>query len=158
MSLYFISDRAYDILTQYGQRQGYIKLPTNTKEAANRANGMSAFLEALPYTSFEDTRPQLVRQRHQEEIKHNRAPSWTGYYSRRQRQITLTEQAMEKYIMIAISLNIITPEPYAVGGPSRLTFIPTISLVLEAIGLKWLTPVSFPLKGNSRFPSDKKRR
>jgi hypothetical protein len=143
-ALFFVSDEAYGRLTRLGQRQSYINI------TPQRVNGMSKFLEDLSSANFKDTRPLNVKQRHESEVRLGHAPTWISYHVRRQRLLTISDTSMIRYMGIALSFGIITPEPYAVGGPSRLTMIPTTSLVLEGIGLGWITPVTVPLKGNSR--------
>lgn len=139
-ALYYISDHSYQNLTQMGQRQGYIRLQ------AARAHGMTDFLDALSKSNFQDTRPNHVKIRHESEIRNFRAPTWTSYFQRRTRLLSISDEAMARFIQIALSFGIIEPKPFAVGGPSRLTMIPTTSLVLEGIGLGWITPVNLPLK------------
>lgn len=144
-NIFFISDQAYSVLTRLGQRQGYINIDPK------RVNGMSKFLEDLADANFKDTRPSTVVQRHEAEVRFGRAPLWATYHLRRQRLLTLSDLALMKYMQIALSFGIINPEPFPVGGPSRLTMIPTTSLVLEGIGLEWITPISVPLKGTARM-------
>lgn len=138
--LYYISDTAYAYLTQLAVRQGYKK---NTTE---RAVGMSEFLDDLAYRKFTDTRPPNVRSRHDEEIKHNRAPIWLSYVTRRQRMLYLPRPAIARYMHLAEEVGITREEPYIVGGPSVTRPISVVGYVLEGIGLKWITPESWPMK------------
>lgn len=137
---YQISDPAYNKLSLIAQRQSYIPI------GAQRLKGMSTFLEDLSKQKFMDTRPQHILLRHNLEIRAGRAPVWRALqYPRRTRLLTLTEKAQERYIILALAIGIITEEPFVVGGPSRLTNTPTISHVLEAIGLGWITPEKLPI-------------
>jgi hypothetical protein len=135
---YYMSERAYGHLVFMAQKQGYIPW------GAERAKGLSEFLNDLAHYALEDTRPELVRMRHEEEISHNRAPSWHHTRLRRARLLKLDENAIEKYFESALIFGILREEPFAVGGPQRNTPYPAIAYVLEGIGLEWLTPVDLP--------------
>lgn len=134
---YYISDYAYNQLVYMAQKQGYI--PWNTI----RAKGMSNFLNDLASYPLEDTRPIHTKNRHEEEIRNNRAPTWTNR-SKRGRLIRLTDDSLQSYVEAALKFGIIREDPYPVGGPDRRTPYPTVGCVLEAIGLGWLTPQNLP--------------
>lgn len=138
--LFYLSDGAYDYLITKAQHNGW--LPWGTK----RVKGISPFLCKLATYEMEDTRPDLVRQRHEEEIQHNHAPTWLHNKMRRSRMLMLTDDAVARYLLIAHIMGIIKNEPWATGGPDMRTPYPTVSLVLEAIGLRWITPVAWPSK------------
>lgn len=134
---YYISDKAYNSLIGLGQRHKYILYGTS------RAKGMSEFLIDLADKELEDTRPPFVRQRHEEEIKWNRAPTWLHSRQRRARLLTLTDHAIECYFKVAFEVGIIRVDPpYTIGGPARDNPIPSVAFVLEAIGLKWIQPIN----------------
>lgn len=138
---YYLTDNGYGKLVHMAQRARYVEF------GASRVRGMSDFLNELCTTEFDDTRPELVRQRHEEEIAHGRAPTWMQNRNRRSRLLTLTDDAIARYFLVAYQVGIIRREPYAIGGPSRRTELPAVSLVLEAIGLGWITPADLP-RGN----------
>lgn len=138
--IYYISDKAYQKLVQFSVRQGYKKLETE------RAYGMSEFLEDLAYYDFIDTRPQSIIERHNQEIAHDRAPTWTSYGNRRPRMLYLPAPAIQRYITQAYIFGIIREVPYVKGGPSVVQPISVVAYVLEGIGLEWITPIRFPIK------------
>lgn len=135
---YYISDFAYGRLIGMAQRNRFVEY------GSNRVRGMSKFLNYLSVMPMNDTCPDLVKERHIQEIKNNRAPSWSHTRLRRNRLLKLTDDAIERYILVAWEMDIIRAEPWAKGGPDRSTPYPTISIVLEAIGLGWITPEMFP--------------
>lgn len=145
---YYLSERAYNSLIVMAQHQRY--LPFGTR----RAKGLSEFLNDLSSFSLEDTRPPLVLRRHREEERRNRAPTWVHTRLRRSRPLKLTDAAIENYVGCAYVFGIIRNDPFAIGGPRRTTPYPTVAFVLEAIGLKWLTPVDLPNKLPSTTKDD----
>lgn len=138
VSIFYVSDKAFGHLVHLAQVRGYVKW------GAQRVKGLSEFLNMLSESKFTDTRPDLVRQRHEEEIRMGRAPTWLHTRTRRARNLQLSETAIENYLELAYKVKIIKDEPYTIGGPSRLTPQPSVSLVLEGIGLQWLTPKTLP--------------
>ena len=136
---YLITDAAYGRLITMAQQRRFVKY------GSERVKGLSEFLTELSKVEFIDNRPIYVKEMHEQEIKFGRAPTWFRTRDRRPRRLTLTEDAIERYVMIALRAGIIKDEPYAVGGPQRLTPYPTVSNVLEVIGLQWLLPDSLPL-------------
>lgn len=138
--LYSISETAFKYIQQIAVRQGYLK-PRLAK-----SRGLSEFLEDLAYASFIDTRPLNIVDRHNMEINIHRAPRWTSYIVRKARMITITEDAIKNYILIAYKFGIIKDPPYAVGGPSITKPVSVVGYVLEGIGLKWLTAEKLPVK------------
>lgn len=109
-----------------------------------RVKGLSDFLNQLATIPLLDTRPDLVKMRHQEEIRNNRAPTWLHVRVRRSRLLKLNDDAIARYYLAAFQFGITRAQPYAVGGPDMRTPYPSVAFVLEAIGLGWLTPEEFP--------------
>ena len=138
--LYYISDTAYQHLIMLATRQGYKKLNTE------RAVGISEFLSDLAYYDFSDTRPYQIVERHKQEIENNRAPTWTSYSVRRTRMLYITLPSIQRYVQLALKVGIIRREPYLYGNVSITKPVSIVGYVIEAIGLKWLTPNSYPLK------------
>jgi hypothetical protein len=138
---YYISDTAYFRLVNAAQRYRYVQF------GSKRVKGLSEFLNDLAKIPMEDTRPPIVRERHVEEIRNNRAPTWMNTRLRRQRLLTLTEDSIQRYFLVAYQVGIVRADPYPVGGPDRSTPYPSVALVLEAIGLGWLTPIEYPFNG-----------
>jgi hypothetical protein len=139
---YYLTDRSYAYLVHTAQKQGYVEF------GAKRVRGMSDFLNDLALCEFEDTRPDLVKRRHNEERTFNRAPTWMNVRQRRARSLQLNPPAVDRYFLVALQMGIIEVEPFAVGGPARNTPYPSIAIVLEAIGLQWITPNMWPSKYN----------
>lgn len=135
---YYISDLSFNKLVGIAQRQQYVQF------GSERVKGLSDFLNDLSKYPMEDTRPALVKERHQEEIKHDRAPTWTHIRTRRNRQLKLTDDAIERFFLVAYQMGIIRMKPFVRGGPDRRTPFPSVALVLEAIGLGWITPIELP--------------
>lgn len=137
---YYITDKAFQKLILMAQQGHYVKPGTE------RAKGMSDFFNDLAHYALKDTRPPFVVQRHQEERRNNRAPTWTFTRFRRARSLKLTDEAIESYLTSALVFGIIEINPFPIGGPRRDTPYPAISIVLEAIGLGYLTPESMPIQ------------
>jgi hypothetical protein len=135
---YYLSDYSYSRLIGMAQRHKYIPF------GSERAKGLSQFFIDLSVMPFEDTRPPLVKDRHREEEKHGSAPTWLHIRTRRARLLTLTDDAIARYFLVAYQVGIIRTEPFIKGGPDRRTPYPSVALVLEAIGLGWITPTEFP--------------
>ena len=138
---YYLSNNAYDRLVGMAQKRQYVKWGTN------KAKGLSSFLNDLAQIELEDTRPASVRERHEQEMKYNRAPTWLQIRIRRARLLTLTEDALARYWKVAFEVGICKAGGYAVGGPTMRSPVPSVAYVIEAIALGWLTPVEWP-KGN----------
>jgi hypothetical protein len=136
---YYITDLAFGKLVGLAQRHRYVRFGTE------RAKGLSEFLNDLSHFDMEDTRPQIVKERHEQEIRLNRSPTWLYVYNRRARLLSLTDEALQKYVEVALQVGIIKKDPYPIGGPDRRTPYPTVSLVIEGIGLGWITPVTIPI-------------
>lgn len=148
ISVFYISDRAYNHLVHLAQTKHYVKWGTK------RAKGLSNFLNDLALDNFSlsnksrfiDTRPPLVKQRHEEEIRLDRAPSWLHTRTRRAHNLILSEDTINKYMHVALQMGIAREEPYTIGNRSTLSPQPNVSLVLEGIGLTWITPDRLPDK------------
>lgn len=136
---YLITDAAYGRLITMAQQRRYVKY------GSERVKGLSEFLTALSAVEFIDNRPDYIKEMHTQEIKFGRAPTWFRTRDRRPRRLTLTEDAIERYVMIALRAGIIKDEPYIIGGPLRRTPYPVVANVLEVIGLQWLLPDNLPL-------------
>lgn len=143
--IYYLTEKSYAALIGMSQKCGYVKF------GAQRAKGLSPFLIDLAQMPMDDTRPPLVKQRHDEEIKYNRAPTWMNSRLRRARMLSLNNDAIARYLLIAHKMGIIRTEPWIIGGPDRKTPYPTIAIVLEAIGLGWITPREFPENATQPF-------
>jgi hypothetical protein len=138
--LYYISDTAYNRLITLAQQARYVPY------GSNKVIGLSAFLNDLASCPFRDTRPPLVKQRHEQEIALNHAPTWTSVKFRRTRTLKLTDDAIARYYLMSHRVGITRKEPYVRGEPSRISPYPAIGFVLEGIGLQWLTPTELPDK------------
>ncbi len=138
--LYYVSDKAYNHLAYIAMCQGYIKT------GAIRQKGMSEFLDDLAYMSFTDTRPLIIKERHQQELEVGRAPRWSSYNVRRTRSIRLPDPAIERYMKLALQVGIIKKDPWLVAGPSRTRPTSVLGFVFEGLGLGWITPVKLPIK------------
>lgn len=138
---YYLSDPAYNVLINIAQVKKYVA------RNSDRAKGLSTFLNDLAQMKMTDTRPSIVIERHNQEIKHNHAPTWLKYHNRRGRLLKLSDDAIARYILHAHKVGIIRDEPWPVGGPDRKLPYATISLVLEGIGLQWITPDEWPYNG-----------
>lgn len=138
VSIFYISDHAFGHLVHLAQLRGYVPY------GSQRVKGLSKFLNDLAKTKFIDTRPDLVVRRHQEEIEHDHAPTWTHTRTRRARNIQLTDDSLARYLLVASNNGIIRNPPYTTGNPQMTTAQPAVSLVLEGIGLEWLTPDTLP--------------
>ena len=140
IKLYYISDKAYHMLTSTATQQRYIKY------GAIKKKGLSEFLTDLCYMKFTDTRPAEIIRRHDIMIANGRAPIWTSYPVRRTRALALPKPTIERYMRVALQVGIIKEEPYIVGGPSKLRPTSVVGYVLEGLGLGWITPNRFPIK------------
>ena len=139
---YYVSHKAFSQLLLKAKEGGYVKWNSD------RARGFSQFLNELAQIEMTDSRPPLVYQRHLEEVAHNRAPTWMNVRMRKCRLLYLTEDSIARYLLVAFDVGIIRGEPYAIGGPDRKTPYPTVSLVIEGLGLGWITPEKFPRNKN----------
>lgn len=146
--LYQISETAYRNLYLTAMRQGYVK------SGLSKARGMSQFIIDMSLCTYYDTRPSNVVDRHNQEIAMNRAPKWTSYIIRKARMLTLSQEVIDNYIVIAYQFGIMHDPPYAVGGPSILQPVSIVGYVLEGIGLKWLTPEKLPVCGLNNVRQD----
>lgn len=137
---YYLSDKAYNHLIHLAQIKKYVSF------GSARVKGLSTFLNELATFELLDTRPDNVKKRHEEQEALGRAPTWLHHRQRRARSLSLTDDAIQRYFKVAFEVGIIQNEPFIVGGPSRLTPIPSVAYVLEGIGLEWLTPKDLPTK------------
>jgi hypothetical protein len=138
ISMFYVSDKAYGHLVILAQQCGYVKW------GSGRVKGLSQFINDLAHTTFYDTRPDLVKERHRDEMRMGRAPTWLHTRTRRMRSLQLDEYTIKKFVEVALQVGIIRPEPDVIGSVSRITPGPTVALVLEAIGLRWITPSTLP--------------
>jgi hypothetical protein len=138
ITMFYVSDKAYNHIVLLAQQCGYVKY------GSNKVKGLSTFINDLAHTTFYDTRPELVKARHRDEMRMGRAPTWLHTRTRRMRNLQLDESTIRKFVEVALQVGIIRPEPDTIGGVSRLTPGPTVALVLEAIGLQWITPTVLP--------------
>lgn len=136
--IYYVSDYAYSRLLTMAQQGRFVSY------GASKARGMSRFIDTLSYIPMDDTRPDLVRRRHEEEIRNNRAPTWLHIKIRRARLLTITDDTIARLLLVAHQVGIIGDKPFAVGGPKRNIPYPIVALVIEAIGLGWITPEYIP--------------
>jgi hypothetical protein len=135
----YISDYAYAKLITLAQRQRYVPY------GSSRVKGIGEFLEDIAHKEFVDTRPPLVRERHEQELRYNRAPVWLHNRRRRSRLIKLSDGAVARLFKIAFLVGIIREEPFIIGGPSRTNPLPSVAYVVESIGLGWITPDVYPI-------------
>jgi hypothetical protein len=148
---YYISEIAYTTLVNLGIQQGFIN------RTSKNAVGMSRFLERLSFCEFEDTRPSYAYEIHREELATEHQPKWALEGEPRiSRFFTLSDEAMQNYTESAFKLQVIITRPLANGGQGKNTILRIVGVMLEAIGLEWVTPLTLPAAVPTEHKYDKK--
>lgn len=141
----YLSDRAYEKLTQDGYSLGYLR-------SQIVARGIEHYFKALaaPHVSYSDQRPEHIQDTDQ----------WcTGVDLQRKRLVVMTEETCLRYAILALTYGIPRFAAQRVilnGIQARVTnesafsnAWPLVSSVLEAIGIGWLRP-----SGVDQAPAD----
>lgn len=146
----YISDPAWQRLKTWAYELHYVRVPVHD----GRPRGISAFLRALAWYEFEDTRPEEIQGTGQ----------WcTGYGPYTQRALDFTPACVVQYGRLALQFGIYpyrtqrpvidgyrreaTPPvlyPLGVGPPGSPSLNALIGPVLEAVGLGYLSPLGRP--------------
>lgn len=134
MNNYYVSDEAYSHLTLLATQHQYV--PPSNKYILR---GMSSFLTALaqiPINQWEDTRPDYDKKNDYDLLTHHQLPQWYKYEYSRRRSFLLTWITINQYLDIAAAFGITARQH---PTPRSIT-----SVVIEAIGTQWLTPLYIP--------------
>lgn len=131
--LYFISDEAYEYLYDMAVANDY------ARHGAGRKAWISTFINDLSLAKFKDNRPQDVRDTDDARIQSFHVPFWNLEHVRKGRELTLKQDAVTRYCLIAAQHKIHIGRAYK-GGPLWNSPIAITSAVLEAIGIDWLIP------------------
>lgn len=138
---FYISDPSYARLRSIAEEQLYIKKGSKT------ARGLSAFLADLSNVPMKDNRPEHIIERHNAEIASMRAPNWCSYHIRVLRLLQMPKVIIYNYVCIAYEIGILQSTPWLIGGPSRVNPVAITSVVLEALGLEYIVPITnYPIK------------
>lgn len=130
----FLSDQAFEGLREQAKEAQFIRGDTN-------AYGLGQYLTALAPHTLYDTRPYQLRNVDATMLSTNRLPVWAGELPRRRRSISFPPSTLTILATHARNLGIVNPRvPTSLLRPNSLA-----SVVLEAIGIGWLTADVHPL-------------
>lgn len=146
----YLSDEAYEYLCEQAEVYQYISSARNRHKS-----GFSDYIAALSRCKFQDTRTQDIRDSDLPRLESGHLPYWNTDTPRKARFIAMTNDTQERLRTVALDIGITNVNrPDSVDIPRS-----PISAMLEAVGIKWLTPVSMipnphpPLSINKKFRS-----
>ncbi len=134
---YYLSDVAYDYLSKMAVEQNYVA------EGVLHRVGISQFVERLSYRKYIDTRPDDIKLLDERLLASKRIPMWNTEEYRTSRTFRLSEGALTRFAITALSHRM-TLGPAYKCGPYWKSLPSIAAWVLEAIGVEWLTPTEWP--------------
>lgn len=136
--LWYLSEKAYGLLVTKAMEGGFVNENSKSKV------GISKFINILSRGTFTDTRPGGLSEDDEYLISMRRTPTWsTGLYTRTARTLDISENTKIRLGILALDFRIFMGRYYR-GGPYYKSPVSIGGAVLEAIGLKYLTPRDWP--------------